>query len=79
MRRNMLLIRLILEGVEALPADPKRGFSPFSIEGFPDEALRYHARLCEQAGLVVMGRTPHIRELTWTGHELLDKLRADQP
>ena len=75
MRRNLQLILKILEAVEALPADPKRGWSPFSLKDFPEEEVLYHARLCTQAGFVKAGSPPYIRELTWAGHEKLDELR----
>ena len=75
MRRNLQLIMRILEAVEALPADPTRGLSPFTIKDFPEEEVLYHVRLCEQADFVKMGDQPFIRELTWTGHEMLERLR----
>ena len=77
MRRNLKLILRILESVEALPPDPERGLSPFSIKDFPEEEVTYHVRLCKQAELIMMGNQPFIRELTWAGHEMLDRLREN--
>lgn len=72
----MEIILAILEGVERLPHEPERGFSPFALAKlYPEEALLYHARLCQQAKLIKMGKAPFIKELTWKGHELLDELR----
>ena len=74
MRRNLKLILRILEAIEALPSEPERGWSPFALKDFPEEEVLYHTRLCEQAGFVIAGTPPHIRELTWAGHEKLDEL-----
>ena len=76
MRRNMALVRAILEGVEALSCESVNGFSPFVLKDiYHTKELLYHVRLCVQAGLVTMGRDPFVKELTWQGHELLASLR----
>ena len=71
----MKLVRAILEKVEALPYESENGFSPFEIKGYSSDELRYHVRLCNQAGLIIMAGHPFVKELTWNGHELLESFR----
>jgi hypothetical protein len=78
MKRDMDLIRLILFDVEGEREPDHSGYTP--------QQITYHAALLIDAGLV---RGSVIRdekddpagavmvELTWEGHEFLDKARSD--
>ena len=81
MKRNMALIKCLLEHVEEHDA-PLR---PAWIE--PDtfkptfEVVRYHVRLIKEAGFVhnITDNEDRISvgELTWAGHEYLEQLRTE--
>ena len=84
MRRDWDVIRLVLAKVEEKP-----GLSglvhPRDVAECDPELVSYHIRLLMQAGLVegtCQGRqgAPEqcaARNLTWAGHELLDKIRSE--
>ena len=82
MHRNWELIRLILEYVE------KQGngnLLPMPVlASHPPKTVSYHVRLCDEAGYLaakiltdLSDYTEYgIGELTWVGHDTLDRLRA---
>ena len=84
MKRNKILIRKILEYAERQTSG---GFSPApECSEFSWENVHYHIGLCEQAGYLVTrsisgAEEPHERyeigNLTWQGHEALDRLRDE--
>ena len=89
MRRDMDLIRRILEHLEAQPrAELVR---PPELPNVDTHEVCYHARLCRQAGFIddytetLSGDgEPRILicrlgPLTWQGHEQLDALRRPRP
>jgi Hypothetical protein (DUF2513) len=82
MQRNMDLVRTILMRIEASPS----GWAehPFGIVGFTPEAVRYHAHIMLENGLIesvdvtsVRSKSPEAmpQALTWKGHEFLDLAR----
>ena len=83
MKRDMVLIRKILEWVEG-----QTSLGPFPAPECPAyswEAVHYHIGLCAQAGYLeatpISGaEEPHTRyelgTLTWAGHEALEELRS---
>lgn len=70
MKRNWELIRKILlkleQKVDDTPLDSE------SIKGFSVDVVEYHYQLLEQAKLIEIKHN-----LTWQGHEFLDKIRSD--
>jgi hypothetical protein len=81
MRRDMDLVREILLTAEGLPAE---GGYIDPLPGHPDELVRYHLRIMQQAGLLDAQFTVHegtaheamwLDGLTWAGHEFLDAAR----
>lgn len=82
MKRNWELIRKILfkleQKVDDTPLDSE------SIKGFPPDVVAYHYQLLAQAELIciednsTMGDADFVAiNLTWQGHEFLDKIRSD--
>jgi len=83
MKRDMDLVRAILLAVESQPDQP--GWVDVEIEGYPAEAVVYHVRLLDEAGLIeAVDLTTHggidwrPKRLTWAGHEFLDLARNDK-
>lgn len=82
MKRDMELIRLILEYAENL--DRLVGGAPtVEIEGYDYVQVQYHIYLCANAGFLysisekgLHPQTAQLRELTWKGQEMLATLRA---
>ena len=80
MKRKMTLIYKILEWTEShADGDPK---TPPEIQGYQDAEINYHIGLCIQAGYLEanyrpIDRTYRIINLTWDGHEALDRHRGD--
>lgn len=79
MRRDMELIKLLLQEVEG--EEPKPDLGEYS-----EEAMLYHYELMEEAGLVVGHLTrggdgrvvgARIERLTNLGHDFLDAARSD--
>ena len=66
MKRDMVLIRCVLECIEESDGAVD---SIRAIKGYTMPQIEYHLRLCRQAGFVKDGL------LTWRGHDELDKLR----
>lgn len=85
MKRNWELVRLILERVEAMPAD-KLTLRAEEIPEFSAEEVVYHFQLLKQAGLIEATMSQAIgmpqygfaRAMTWHGHEFLDAIRSDK-
>lgn len=76
MKRDLTTIREILEFLEAVD-DPRP--VPVSLDNCEEGKLRYHLRLCEEAGLITEGRgsLEHVSyQLTWKGHVGLDRDRG---
>ncbi|KGQ61018.1 DUF2513 domain-containing protein [Gallibacterium anatis] len=82
MKRDWELIRKILfkleQKVDDTPLDSE------SIKGFPPDVVAYHYQLLAQAELIciednsTMGDADFVAiNLTWQGHEFLDKIRSD--
>lgn len=86
MIRDFELIRNLLFLFESKP-DSSMIEHP-EIDGFDKSQIRYHLRLLNDAGLlrcepVTSSRSERVIsvvpfELTWEGHEFLDKIRADE-
>lgn len=83
MKRNWDLIRSILLKLES-QAEARGSLSPDGFTGFDSEAVSYHFKLLQSAGLIEAIDYSSLNELslvarslTWQGHELLDKIRND--
>lgn len=83
MKRDMQLIRKILEYLEGKCQGDGQLIPVPSLEGYTDNAVCYHVGLCIQAGYIegknqaFIGALPMYDMvcLTWHGHEKLDELR----
>lgn len=85
MKRHKSLIREILEYAEENADD---GLSPCvpKVTCFTAHEIDYHIRLCAQAGFIEIEKRGSIKNtnlnaysiknLTWHGHEELDRLRS---
>ena len=81
MKRNMELIRCILEYIE----EHDEMFRPVIIDEStftaPAEQVKYHLRLILDAGYIKSGGINQgfirVQELTWAGHNALDDLRTN--
>lgn len=80
MKRDIDLIRTLLLQME-------EGRAEFSVEGYDDDAIRYHLVLLVEAGLVhgtlynidqQSVPTVAVDRLTWAGHDFLDAARSDK-
>jgi len=83
MKRNWDLIRSILLKLES-QAEARGSLSPDGFTGFDSEAVSYHFKLLQSAGLIEAIDYSSLNELslvarslTWQGHEFLDKIRND--
>lgn len=81
MKRDLDLIVKILLAIEDAP--PVEGWHKFDFGDTSDDQLSYHIQLLHDAGLIdaVDARSKghfewHARDLTWTGHDFLDKARS---
>ena len=79
MKRDLDMIVKILLAIEEAP--PAMGWHDFGEDA--SEELSYHIKLLHDAGLIdavdksSMGRFEwRARDLTWTGHDFLDKARS---
>lgn len=82
MQRDMDLIRQLLLSAEAGPPYPK-------IEGYTQDAIKYHQKLAIDAGLlegaIAKDHTKPteipgaviIKGVTWAGHDFIDAIRED--
>ncbi|MBS0463496.1 MAG: DUF2513 domain-containing protein [Proteobacteria bacterium] len=83
MKRDWDCIRAILRALEARE-DAGGCVHPGAVTGWSEDVVSYHTHLLEQAGLVeaICKNQPNqrlfcmARNLTWAGHELLDKLAS---
>ena len=84
MKRDFDLIRKLLIFFEGKPTPEHVPVPP--IEGYDDLSIRYHLVLMHDAGLLrceaSMSKTGRVIsvlpfELTWEGHEFLEKVRND--
>ena len=82
MKRDMDLVREILQKVEELPYDGQ--IHDIAIDGRTEEEINYHTMLLHDAGFVEAMKilsTQFIRwkpmRLTYSGHEFLDAARSD--
>jgi DNA-binding MarR family transcriptional regulator len=79
MKRDMEIVRKILEEVESFPYRPSKFIHP-EIEGYTPEQIDYHIEILEEANLLVASRATRriipIR-LTWDGHEFLEATRNE--
>jgi len=85
MRRDFDLIRKLLLFFEEKPTPQHVELPP--IEGYDEPTIRYHLVLMHDAGLLhcepvrssTSDRVIYVLpfELTWEGHEFLDKIRSD--
>ena len=84
MKRDWDLIREIFAALEARDTT-HGGLAPDAFPSHGKELVAYHFYLLDQAGLIdadikKTGNTGIFgiaRNLTWEGHELLDKMRSD--
>ncbi|MGH8613275.1 MAG: DUF2513 domain-containing protein [Gammaproteobacteria bacterium] len=84
MKRDWDLIRQILFKLEEKP-DTRSVVHPNQFPGYDEQTVSYHMHLLHQAGLIEATASAHpnapvfclARNLTWTGHELLDTIRGD--
>jgi len=82
MKRDMDLLRILLFEIERLP---HVGDWFFDIDGYPREAVYYHALLAMDAGLIDATFVPEdkwgysfrLKRLTYEGHEFLEAARDD--
>jgi len=84
MKRDWDLIREILAALEARDST-RGGLAPEAFANHPEDLVAYHFYLLDQAGLIDAdikktgnaGIFGIARNLSWGGHELLDKMRSD--
>ena len=81
MRRYMKLIFKILEYTETSKQNGGQLQLP-EFEEYTNEQVNYHARLCRDAGYINLDtnrghQNIGIIELTWQGHEELDRMRKE--
>ena len=85
MKRDMELVRAILFEVEKLPPLTHRRIT---IEGYDMQSVAYHCEMLYQRGLIKEYHGDEIdqldgvidfwvEDLTWAGHDFLDKIRED--
>ncbi len=83
MKRDMQLIRKILEYLEGKCQGDGQLIPVPSLDGYANDAVSYHVGLCIQAGYIegkdqsFVGAAPMYDMicLTWDGHEKLAELR----
>ena len=76
MKRYKRLIRTILSYVEC-HGNEEGGLAPPEVSGFTPVQVQYHIKLCEQAGYIET-QSGYPRSLTWSGHDALDAMRAEE-
>ena len=72
MKRDIRLIKRVLEHAEA-HADGAA--LEVELDGIASHEVQYHVELCADAGFL-KEKNGYVRNLTWSGHNALDKLRA---
>ena len=86
MKRNMELVRSILFALEE--TSPFETILNLEIIGYDIQEIAYHCEMMYDAGLIkeYIGSTCdgangvvcfRVRDLTWEGHDFLDKIRSD--
>lgn len=83
MKRDWELVREILLAVEALESH-KQILRSSGVDGYDPEIVAYHIHMLIEAGLIdgTCSRSLNgprqclARELTWAGHEFLDRIRS---
>ena len=83
MKRDWELVRKILMEVEALESS-RQMLRSSAIEGYDSDLSAYHIHMLIEAGLIdgKCGKSLNgprdcwANELTWAGHEFLDKIRS---
>lgn len=85
MKRDMELVRKLLFFFEEKPSPEHVKVPP--IEGYTEILIKYHCVLLNDAGLIFCEEVKSSTsdrpiyvipfELTWAGHEFLDKIRSD--
>lgn len=79
MKRDMdLCRRILLQRAE----DTRSVVHDFAVDGYDNEAIRYHCNLLKQAGFIAslsldIHNKLFVGELTWQGHEFLESIRED--
>ena len=71
MKRDRQLVLLLLEKYEAM--EPSTYEEVPTIEGYSSDQVRFHIRLCYQADFLFAPRETSLTELTWSGHDYLDR------
>ena len=84
MKRDLDLIRHILLEIEAHPGAEGLSSDGFQVEGVPAETVIYNLKLAHQAGLIEGLDLSDFENfnllninLTWEGHEFLDKIKNE--
>ncbi len=84
MKRRFKLIKKILEYVEVTKKNGDRIPLP-EFSDYKDCVVAYHVKLCHQAGFLDVrylnqnkGNPVDIVEMTWAGHNELDRLRTEE-
>jgi repressor of nif and glnA expression len=84
MKRDWEIIRRILIQLEDL-GDTRSTLMPEDVAGYDAEAVSYHMKLMQEAGLIegrcvdaMQGLRCWATRLTWAGHEFLDRVRDQQ-
>ena len=77
MQRDMRLVKLILQYVEENDKGDGKSLDPPEFPGYSATAVKYHIRLCVQAGYIT-ATSVFPSTLNWIGHDALDNLRYEQ-
>ena len=78
---NYILIKEILEFVEKNRRSDGRQMA-LCLNGYTNDEIQYHARLCDEAGFFTRLRGPstiYPIELTLAGHRKLEELKDNDP
>ena len=76
MRRDMTLVKKVLKCVEDNTPSTRTFIANPEVPGFTEEQVDYHVALCAKTGLLEINNAGMIVDLTWTGHNGLERLRA---
>ena len=72
MKRKMeLILRILFYAEEKASGSPLR---PPRLTDYSPEEIKYHIRLCQEAGYLHLFQND-ILNLTWEGHEFIDRNR----
>ncbi|SIS49234.1 DUF2513 domain-containing protein [Salimicrobium salexigens] len=86
MKRNIQVIKYVLEEIESKQSNDSIQFSPDQNDPYPEDMINYHLKLLDEGGyidaeikgLMGGGQVNLIRSITWEGHDLLEALRNDK-